>query len=306
MLKAKYLIYLLVVSLSLTLITVGGYLLLKPAKDTPKVSNGATTSSSFSSNKSLNLQVAKDQTIDPDGEELTYQLSLVGLRMGFISSQSLFERNLDLALKKPYALTRDDYRFTSRQSLDQIIQAPQNPEKKSWLSYPSLGVETPIVYSSLEDLFETNDKGTLDFTRPVEESSRAVNNGDYLSTNFQQKLTQGVLHLAYSPTPGEIGNSFIIGHSSNYSSVKSDYNQIFLPMVQNTHPGDKFIIYDTQGRKLTFKVFEALPVGQKEVDTAYKSYEDRRVVTLQASILTKIGNSWQPTQRWLTRGELEI
>lgn len=306
MLRPKPLLYLLIVIASLSLIVGGSWFLLKPVKESAK----AQSSSSSQANSSTSLtQISTNpgsQVVDPDGEELTYQLSLIGLRMGYISSQSLFQRGLDLPLKKPYALTRDDYRFTGVKKLDQIIAAPQNPEKKSWLSYPSLGIEVPIVYSSLEDLFQTNPDGSLNFTKPVEESKSAINNGNYESTTFQQKLTQGVLHLAYSPAPGEVGNSYIVGHSSNYTSVQSNYNQIFAPMVQKTQPGDKFTIYDSEGRTLNFKVFEALPVGQKEVNVAYKSYEDRRVVTLQASILTKVGNSWQPTQRWLTRGELEI
>jgi hypothetical protein len=305
MLKPKLLLYLLIVIASLSLIIGGTWFLLKPVKETAQAQNGSFSQSSSSTSSTLVSANPSSQVADPEGEELTYQLSLVGLRMGYISSQSLLQRGLDLPLKKPYALTKDDYRFTGNKKLDQIIAAPNNPEKKSWLSYPSLGIEVPIVYSSLEDLFQTNQDGSLNFTKPIEESKSAINNGNYESTTYQQKLTQGVLHLAYSPAPGELGNSYIVGHSSNYTSVQSSYNQIFAPMVEKTQPGDKFTIYDSQGRKLNFKVFEALPVGQKEVNVAYKSYEDRRVVTLQASILTKVGNSWQPTQRWLTRGELE-
>ena len=306
MFKPKLLLYLLIIVASLSLIVGGSWFLLKPVKETAQAQNSSASQQSLSSSLNQGLPDTHNQTTDPDGEELTYQLSLIGLRMGYISSQSLFQRGLDLPLKKPYALTKDDYRFTGIKKLDQIIQAPQIPEKKSWLSYPSLGIEVPIVYSSLEDLFQTNKDGSLNFTKPIEESRSALNNGNYESTTFQQKLTQGVLHLTYSPAPGELGNSYIVGHSSNYISVQSGYNQIFAPMVQKTQPGDKFTIYDSEGRKLNFKVFEALPVGQKEVNVAYKSYDDRRVVTLQASILTKVGNTWQPTQRWLTRGELEI
>ncbi|MEI6728649.1 MAG: sortase [bacterium] len=307
MLKPKLILYLLIVIASLSLIVGGSWFLLRPVvKETAQAQNSSSSQASSLNSSTQVLTNQGSQTSDAEGEELTYQLSLIGLRMGYISSQSMLQRGLDLPLKKPYALTKDDYRFTGIKKLDQIIQAPQIPEKKSWLSYPSLGIEVPIVYSSLEDLFQTNQDGSLNFTKPIEESRSALNNGNYESTTYQQKLTQGVLHLAYSPTPGELGNSYIVGHSSNYTNVQSNYNEIFAPMVQKSQPGDKFTIYDNEGRKLNFKVFEALPVGQKEVNVAYKSYDDRRVVTLQASILTKVGNSWQPTQRWLTRGELEI
>ena len=128
---------------------------------------------------------------------------------------------------------------------------------------------------------------------------------------IQIKLRDGVVHLTeevhpYSVMPGEIGNSYIVGHSSNYSWVKSNYNEIFKPLEKRTQVGEEFIIYDKYGRELKFKVFETILIEETDTATAFKLFEGRRVVTLQTSVLTWRGGVLIPTHRWLTRGELVL
>lgn len=50
------------------------------------------------------------------------------------------------------------------------------------------------------------------------------------SKNFDTDLKSGVVHYPCTPLPGDIGTSYISGHSSNYAWVKADYNQIFAKM----------------------------------------------------------------------------
>ncbi len=50
------------------------------------------------------------------------------------------------------------------------------------------------------------------------------------SKNFDNDLKSGVVHYPCTPLPGDIGTSYISGHSSNYAWVKADYNQIFAKM----------------------------------------------------------------------------
>jgi LPXTG-site transpeptidase (sortase) family protein len=45
--------------------------------------------------------------------------------------------------------------------------------------------------------------------------------------NFESDLLNGVVHYPGTAMPGEIGTSYISGHSSNYAWVKSSYNKIF-------------------------------------------------------------------------------
>jgi hypothetical protein len=57
---------------------------------------------------------------------------------------------------------------------------------------------------------------------------------------------------------------------------------------------------------MKFKVFEAITIRAEDTEIAYKSFGDRRVVTLQGSVLEIVNGFLQPTKRWLTRGELVL
>jgi hypothetical protein len=176
-------------------------------------------------------------------------------------------------------------------SLSDIIPVPSNPELINKFFYPRFNInDVPIIYSTKEDLFQTLPDGSL--------APRDLN--DRFSSPIQIKLRDGIVHLYTTPLPGEIGNSYIVGHSSNYADIISPYNSVFKPLERRSSVGDEFIIYDMTGRKLTFRVFETKEIKADDSSEAYKSFGDRRVVTLQTSIVRS------PTviDRWLTRGEL--
>jgi LPXTG-site transpeptidase (sortase) family protein len=163
------------------------------------------------------------------------------------------------------------------------------------LDFGTIGIQAPIVYASLGDIFEKNADGTINTNKPIQED---LSKGP-LSTPVQRLLTKGIVHLPFTPNPGELGNSYIVGHSSNYSSVKSVYNYVFKNLGK-AKIGDEFTIFNNSGKGLIFKVFEKLEVNTADVDKAYQDFGSRRVVTLQASILV----NGKPLKRLLVRGEL--
>lgn len=67
------------------------------------------------------------------------------------------------------------------------------------LEVPSMGVNVPIIW--------TKD-----------------------AKNFDEDLKSGVVHYPCTPLPGDIGTSYISGHSSNYAWIKADFNQVFAKM----------------------------------------------------------------------------
>ena len=185
--------------------------------------------------------------------------------------------------------------------LGQVLECPRNPQQRNFLRYPQYNINTPIIYSELTDLFQTNPDGSINYSAPVEED---LSQGP-LSNPIQRLLVDGIVHIAFTAKPGEIGNSYIVGHSSNFSSVRSDYNTIFKPIERISQPGEEFIIWDECGRELNFRVFETKAILEDDVEEAYKIFGDKRVVTLQTSILEFVpGVGLYPTKRWLTRGEL--
>jgi hypothetical protein len=181
--------------------------------------------------------------------------------------------------------------------VDKVIPKPANPQRRSEIIFSRLRIRAPIQWSQLSDIFESNPDGSVNFGKEIQED---LSKGP-LSTPIQRLLVDGVVHMASSQPPGNLGNSYIIGHSSNYQTVKSNYNYVFANL-KNARNGDEFIIYDIDGRELTFEVFENIIIDAGDSRTAYKAYPDRRVVTLQASVLV----NGRPLKRQLIRGELKL
>jgi hypothetical protein len=231
---------------------------------------------------------------DQIGTQITFELSKVGYNMGFIYSKPLISQGFSL----PFPITEEG-KNSSFKPLKPLasIRSPENGPKNR-LEFPKFNITAPLIYTSFQDLYGTREDGTIDFF-----SDPGTRNYGAESP-VQVKLQSGVVHMAFSPTPGEIGNSYIVGHTSNYSFVRSDYNTIFAPLVYQTQNGDEFFIYDYEGRKLKFRVFENLAISENDVATAYKTFGEKRVVTLQGSILERVNGRNLPTKRWLVRGEL--
>jgi hypothetical protein len=246
--------------------------------------------------------------LDRAGRIITDELKKAGYDTGFISSDAFVDLNLPVPIdtkKDEVTVPASEPEPPKEKTLDDIVSKPVNPQRTNFLRYPAYNINAPVIYSSLEDLF--NKKANCD---PSQDALGCIDptsprdNGP-VDSPIQQKLRDGVVHIAFTPQPGEIGNSYIVGHSSNFSYVKSAYNSIFKPLEKRSQPGQEFYIYDRFGRELKFVVFEAKEIREDDTAEAYKNYPGQRVVTLQTSILELVpGKGYQPTKRWLTRGEL--
>lgn len=100
------------------------------------------------------------------------------------------------------------------------------------LIIPKIGKNVPLV-----DVVSTN---VFDF--------------DHMENIFMQELEKGVVRYPGSALPGEQGNSFIFGHSSNYPWIKGDYNSVFA-LLDNLEFGDEIIVYYKQ-RKYVYVIKE--------------------------------------------------
>jgi hypothetical protein len=245
--------------------------------------------------------------LDEFGQIITEKLRRdAGFTSGFISSQPFIDLGQEIRIS-----AEDLDRFEERLEqgvineidqptpLDEIYPRPTVPGPiTNLLVYDKYKITVPIIYTEFTDLFATDANGNIDFSQAADTSA--------IESPVQRKLEQGIVHLAYTPQMGEIGNSYIVGHSSNFSNVDSPYNRVFAPIKEKSQPGETFVIYDRFGRELRFRVFEALKIEDTDVEEAFKVYPDRRVVTLQTSVLGWRDGRYQATHRWLTRGELII
>jgi hypothetical protein len=251
---------------------------------------------------------SNQQITDIDGRKITYKLQQAGINTGFVWATDI----RDLFQKQPYSnyVSEAITAFLPSQPapLDNIIGASNNcpagsniQGQKNWLSFSKYSVEAPIINGSFEDFYNYDSNGEINLNDPIQESKTAIANGNYESVPVQRLLKAGVVHLPISPAPGQVGNSYIIGHTSNFPQVRSLYNRIFKPFESKSRVGDEFTIWDHQCRQMTFRVYEAFAIGENDTAIAYENVGNKRVVTLQGSILDA---NWQPTKRWLTRGEL--
>lgn len=220
--------------------------------------------------------------------------------------KEITESFINSSLYKEYIKGTDNNK-KPRKTLDELIKKPEQGLKYSYLNYPKYKIQTPIQWANFESIYQkdiSQKANSFDFEKIIQEDPTAIAKGDYESTPTQKLLKDGIVHLGFTVQPGEVGNSYIVGHSSNFSAVKSDYNYIFKPIQEKSQVGEEFFIYDQVGRELKFCVFDTLKIEESDIKEAYKEYPDKRVVTLQTSILTWKDGQIKPTHRWLTRGEL--
>lgn len=77
---------------------------------------------------------------------------------------------------------------------------------------------------------------------------------DYLKMHeiFMDELRKWVVRYPGTARPGEEGNVFIFGHSSNYPWVKSEYNDVFA-LLDTLENGDDVVIFYGQ-KKFTYRI----------------------------------------------------
>jgi hypothetical protein len=261
-----------------------------------------TTNLSSSSSQIISSSSVAEK--DKAGYLITENIKKLGIDSGFISSKVIEELGQESPIDKKDATT--DKKFEEPKPLSTLIKVPEKCEKKNWLSFPKFEVEANMQNQSFDEFFEKDVNDKIDFDRPIQEKQADINAGNYESVPVQRLLKTGIVHVPITPQPGEVGNSYIVGHTSNFASVKSDYNTIFKPFESRSEIDDEFYIFDHQCRKLKFKVFEVKAIKSAEIKEAYKNFGDKRVVTLQGSILEYVNGYLKPTKRWLTRGELVL
>ena len=183
-------------------------------------------------------------------------------------------------------------------------------EKKNLLVFPKYNIEAPIIHLTFDDMNARDKNGNIDFSKdvnfPLDRPNCKIATYRDTCHPVQKALEKGAVHLPISVQPGEIGTSYIAGHTSNWSFIKSAYNSVFKPLEGRTKNGEEFFIYDNWGRKLKFRIFESLEIRAEDLETAYKKFGDKRTITLQGSVLKWTNSGLQPTHRWLSRGELVL
>lgn len=124
---------------------------------------------------------------------------------------------------------------TAEDSIDLSIEDPGGIPSDDRIRISKIKVNAPIIFSK-----DPGDKALL------------------------EDLKKGVVHYPGTAMPGETGNCFITGHSSNYWWIKSDYNTVFT-LLPKLVVGDKIVIYYKQ-QKFIYEVKEISEVGPGQTE----------------------------------------
>ncbi len=221
---------------------------------------------------------------------------------GFINTNTLKDLNIPLPVpERIVEVTQKEAQLLkSKQGkiLDDIYPRPATATRKNFITIPDYNVNSPLVYSNFEDFFVKRGDSTYDFDAIQDLSNR-------FKSPLQLKLRDGIVCLPFSPFPGELGNSYCVGHSSNYADVVSDYNEVLKPIEKKGKVGELIKVFDPYGRELTFKIFETEIIESAAAQKAYLPFPDhKRVITLQTSVVSTRNGITDVYQRWLVKAEL--
>ena len=116
---------------------------------------------------------------------------------------------------------------------------------------------------------------------------------------FQAALINGVVHYPKTALPGQLGNDYIFGHSSDYIWSKGKYKRIFalLPKIQK---GAEIRITDQHSTEYTYVVFDSRRVSAKDGSVLSQQGNKRKLLTLQTSY--PVGTA---LARWVVVAELK-
>lgn len=118
---------------------------------------------------------------------------------------------------------------------------------------------------------------------------------------IQEDLKIGVVRLPETGIPGQLGNTIISGHSSNYAWVKGDYNYIFKDL-NSLENGDKIIIKSTQENGKAFE--DSYVITDKRVTSPDDSFifEDSNETTITLVTCWPLNTAWK---RLVVRAQIE-
>ncbi len=172
-----------------------------------------------------------------------------------------FSANLRLLLRGRQAATHSSSN----------TEGPANakPARADYLEIPSLGISAPVIYAA--------------------EKNEAA---------YQKALKQGVVHFPQTALPGQEGNCYIFGHSSDYIWSRGNYKSIFatLPSIKK---GEEILISDSQGAEYSYTVIDTAVVAANDLSVLNQDTKGKRILTLQTSY--PVGTA---LKRFIVRAEM--
>lgn len=157
----------------------------------------------------------------------------------------------------------------SNQDSTQENQEQQIVLEPNQIFIPSLGIRAPIVYTDAR-----NEAG------------------------YQKALQDGVVQFPGTAPIGEVGNTYIFGHSSDLPFAKGSYKTVFA-LLPNIELGQDIYVSNNDGIVFHYKSYEKFVAESKDTHLLSQETDGRKILTLQTSY--PIGTA---LRRYIVRAEL--
>lgn len=152
-------------------------------------------------------------------------------------------------------------KITYRRPINIIVPKEKAIAKKQPYSELNPNTITTIADPAENESLETDAMNNNEIYLPTVNIKAPINwNIQFDEKSVRTGLETGVIHLDGTASPGEVGNVFITGHSSNLPMARGDYKAIFATLPKIKLNDQIFIIRG--GRLYSYKVenvFETTP-----------------------------------------------
>ena len=188
-----------------------------------------------------------------------------------VAANSLWEKSSDLESVNTFKATSSWEETTQKKpkSMHSMSQLNSHPSQ-SWVD---LGIEiTPYENRIVIPTIGKN-------IPLIDIQQKKVEGVDELNDIFMKELENGVIRYPGSAKPGDTGNSFIFGHSSNFPWMEWEYNDVFALLDKVTFD-DEIVVYYGQ-EKHTYKIRTKNVISPSDVSILQKEVAgDRSKLTL--------------------------
>ena len=134
---------------------------------------------------------------------------------------------------------------------DNVTPTPQAEPDYLWAD--SLNISVPLKY--------------------VEEAKESV---------FEEALKDGAVHFPGTALPGQIGNAYYFGHSSDYPWSGGHYKTVFA-LLPKISIGSEIRITDHEGNLFTYVVTETKVVAPSDVSVLSQDTNQKKILSVQTS-----------------------
>lgn len=132
-------------------------------------------------------------------------------------------------------------------------------------------VRTPMANSAALEAGEVIPAGSKLVIPKINVNAPILTSNSIEESVIQSELKNGVVKYANTANPGEVGNTFIVGHSSGYLWDKSQFKYVFV-LLDKMEIGDKAKVYNS-GKKYVYEVTEKKVVEPKDTTVLAKTDE---------------------------------